>query len=121
MDPEHPPLPIEDFARTYGLPVSLIRLVVDCGCPVKDEMIDYPSFVMWLVDNYALVRVKAGLPELPSEEGLTTSAAAHVRLGNTFLTLTDYIESRSTDKKTKLAAADTAKFILRVMDQKTDD
>ncbi|EEF63309.1 hypothetical protein [Pedosphaera parvula] len=121
MESEYPPLPIEDFARTYGYPTSLIRLVVDCGCPAKDGMIDYPSFIMWLVDNYVLVRAKAGLPELPPEEGLMPSAAAHVKLGNTFLTITDYIHSRASNEEIKTAAADTSEFILKVMDQKTAD
>ena len=121
MDPERRPLSIEDLARTRGFPISFIRLAIDCGCPTENGKIAFSSFVFWLADNYALVRARAGLQELPSEEGLTKRAAAHVKIGNMLLTISDYLESRSTAKEIKAEADEISQFILRVMDAKTDD
>jgi hypothetical protein len=118
VNPEDQPLSIEDLAQTYGYPISLFRLAVDCGCPTSSGQMSYSSFVIWFLENYSTVRAKAGLPELPNEEGLTGRPAARIKICNALLTLTDYLQSRASDKEIKIAAADTSEFILGMMDEK---
>lgn len=120
MEDEHPSLPIQDFAQEYGYPPSFVRLLLDCGCPTRDGLVDFPTVVMWFLENWAIVRERAGLPELPTMEGLPKDAAAHTKMGYTFLTLQDYIASRASTEETKAAAAGTSQFIREVIRERLD-
>jgi len=68
MEDEHLLLSAEAFAKQHCYPLSLVRLIIECGCPTQNGLVDYPTLVMWFLDNWEEVRRNAGLPECLSIE-----------------------------------------------------
>jgi hypothetical protein len=80
---------------------GFIRHCIELGCPAPEQRLSQEILLNWLVGNYAQVRVWAGLPELPSIEGVMGRAASRLKLANAVVTLLDYSESRSSDPTEK--------------------
>jgi len=110
-------LTVEELSKKTHLPVSLFQLAIDCGCPKTGGKIRYRDFSNWLVDNYAALRAKAGLTELPEVDGLPESIAGFLSIGNSMLTIIDYMKSRTSSEGLKKISDNVAKKILKMMDE----
>jgi hypothetical protein len=87
----------EQAAKKCMCPPSLVRLAVDCGLPSLNGKIAPLDFAEWIIDNYNLVRQKAGLPLLEEPaESMTFEEKELLRTRNTLRTYADYFASRTT-------------------------
>ena len=99
-------MPLEDLALVAAVPVALIRLAIDCGCPARNGCLSHLTLVCWLSYHYDRVREAAALGPLPPVQATNERQRLQLQLRNMLLTMADYSESRCSDQATKRALRD---------------
>jgi len=75
---------------------SLVTLAVESGLPSLNGKIAPLAFAEWIIDNYNLVRQRAGLPLLEEpKQSMTLEEKDHLTVRNTMRTYVDYLASRT--------------------------
>lgn len=88
---------VEDLSRHGRISRAFIRLCLTLGCPAVNGELSLAMLLDWLFENYATVRVAAGLPEKVEISGLPVSVVEKLKVGNAMVTLLEYSSSRSSD------------------------
>ena len=80
---------------------SFIRLCFDAGCPNVQRAISAGDLLLWLFQNYEVVRAVVGLRALAPVENLKPATVARLRMANALITLLEHARSRTTGWRKK--------------------
>ena len=96
------PLTPDLFAKKFGYPPAMVRLVIDCGLKSPGGKITGIAFCRWLTANYNVLREHAGLPLLDTPtEAMTAEEQEYLTIGNVIRTHADYFASRTSSLEYK--------------------